>query len=569
MMLPIPKKFQTTPTYRTFQQLIGNPVVDDFSRFNLGGVPIPRGIEPRHFIIIGSTGGGKSVALKTVLDQADKANQRAIVMDNSADFANRYYNEARGDVILNPYDKRCVNWSPLAEIRHEPDARAMAASICPLAEGADKTWTQAGQNFIYSILLKLLYEQNPTTGDFLHWVVSATPEELREFLAGTEARPYVEEGNERYFGSVRSTALERVSIFAALPQDAGRDNGFSIRDWVAEDGKSWLFCTYTADQLNSLRYLISTVIDTVATSALSLSQSETRRLFIAIDEWPAIGKINSIGEILAQGRKFGACLLAATQSRAAIEVKYGDKDTSALFANFNTWLMMRVQEESAAILCSGVCGKGDYERRTLSISHGQGGASGNFGVQVERDVPAVTPSEFQNLPAADAETMTPPVGYLKIAGSIPVCRVTLSFPPKRPDRIGYIAHPNLKDRRNRVEGLMKAAAKIRAGESARLETLLGEPSANEVSQSLEQSQPSVIIVPEPSKKKASSHAPSAPSPQKAPNILAQAEETSTSSDVLGAAESGSVVNAAAADDTPNPLAALDTLDSPMSSLLDD
>jgi hypothetical protein len=73
------------------------------------------------------------------------------------------------------------------------------------------------------------------------------------------------------------------------------------------------------------------------------------------------------------------------------------------------------------------------------------------------------------------------------------------------------------------------------------------------------------------KKKASSHAPSAPEPQKALNIPAQAEETSTSSDVLGAAESGNGVTDAAngADDSADPLAALDKLGSALSSLLDD
>lgn len=462
-----------TPAWKAICQIAGIPIRDDFSRINLGGVPIPRGLEPSHFFLVGTTGGGKSVALKTILDQADAAGQRVIAMDNSADLASRYYDAARGDLILNPFDSRCVPWSPLCEIRNDADAADIAASICPTGEGADKTWTIAAQNFLGAIFVKLLDHPNPTNRDFLHWALVASPEDLRDFLKGTPAAPYVAEGNERMFGSVRATAAERVTILAALPPEASRDHGFSIRDWIREDGGSWLFCTYRADQLKALRFFLATIVDIASTAALSLEQSFTRRLFVSIDEWDSIGKVDSIGlSILAQGRKFGLCLIAAIQSSNALFKTNGQENAKSMLANFNTWLVLRSPESSSASLCSDVFGKGDFERRTHQVSHSKGGAGVSSGAQIERDVPAVSVSEIQNLPAASAETGTPPEAYLKLGGSTPVCRITLSFPPARAPRDGYIPHPNLADRRRRAQLASQVAMQFRSSGETKSDSLM-------------------------------------------------------------------------------------------------
>jgi type IV secretory pathway TraG/TraD family ATPase VirD4 len=446
-------------------------------RFALGGVPFPQELEPVHTLMVGTTGSGKTVAIKTVLDQAEAAGQRVVAVDSGADLATRYYSAERGDVILNPLDSRCVAWSPLAEIRNLADCMAVARSICPTGEGADKTWTLAAQNFLAAIFEKMLDlpAMDAANGRFLHFVAVADLEELRAFLAGTSAAPYLAEGNERMFGSVRSTAMERTAAFFLLEKQASRA-GFSIRNWIAEDGKSWLFATYLDDQLEMLRFLISTVIDIAAIATLSLTQNPDRRVFFSLDEFDSIGKVDSVVSLLTKGRKYGAAVIIGIQTIAQLRKNYAHDGAQTITGNLGSWAVLLTPDPETAKYVSDKLGTGDWERRTHQISHSKGGGGVSSGVQVERGIPAVPPGDILTLPRASRETRTPPQGYLHLSGLMP-CRITLDFPPARPDRdapdaqerFGFRMRADFEQQKAVFEQALKASASpLEAGLAALL-----------------------------------------------------------------------------------------------------
>jgi hypothetical protein len=51
------------------------------------------------------------------------------VYDPALEFTSRFYDAARGDVILNPLDKRCPYWGPSEELRRSSEADALAVSL--------------------------------------------------------------------------------------------------------------------------------------------------------------------------------------------------------------------------------------------------------------------------------------------------------------------------------------------------------------------------------------------------------------------------------------------------------
>ena len=574
-----------------------------FSRFNIGGVPIPRDMEPVHFFLVGTTGSGKTVILKTILDQVERDGQRVVAIDSGADLADRYYNAERGDVILNPLDKRCVSWSPFAEIRNIADCMAVATSICPTAEGGDKFWSQAARIFIASIF-QVQSQKQPTraeiearlprivtkvegeifqepeedyaaridafmsrlpanNGNFMFWAAEAEMGMVYIMLSGTQGASYAAPKNEKLFQSIRATAMERVGAYYLFDPNAGPE-AFSIREFIKNDGDAWLFATYMDDQLDLLRDLIATVIDIAAVATLSLSQDSARRIVFSLDEFDSIGKVNSVLVLLAKGRKYGGMVIIGIQTTAQLFKTNGPEAAKSILGLFGTWIINRTPEPETAKYMSGVLGSGNYERRSHGFSHGAGGFSMNANHQYIQDKPAVAPSEIQNLRVASRMTNTPPEGYLKMGHWMP-CRIALKFPPNRESKGGFTEAPQLNERRQQAEAAQAAVSTVKvSGRGSDLEEAL-----KGVAESILAS--TRIIVPEPKQmKKASSHAPSAPSPQVAPNISAQTEETSTSDDVLGAAESENGVNAVnAADDSPDPLAALDKLGSALSSLPDD
>ena len=69
----------------------------------------------------------------------------AIVYDPHLQFVPRYFNEKRGDILLNPLDARCPSWSPSDEIDFsdgptaEAQALAQATSLFP-GNPSDRNW---------------------------------------------------------------------------------------------------------------------------------------------------------------------------------------------------------------------------------------------------------------------------------------------------------------------------------------------------------------------------------------------------------------------------------------------
>lgn len=564
-----------------------------FSRITIGGVPIPRDMEPVHFFLVGTPGSGKTVVLKTMLDAVERDGQRVIAIDSGADLADRYYNPARGDVILNPLDKRCVAWSPFAEIRNIADCVAIATSICPAAEGGDKTWSHAARIFVTAILQRLSQDPlsrdavealmprrvlkvegemveepdedysarvdqvvnhlPPTNGNLMFWAAVAETDILRVLFSGTQAAPYVAEGNERMFGSVRSTAMERLAAYFLLDPNAGPE-GFSIRRFVAEGGDAWLFCTYMDDQLNLLKDLIATAIDISAVATLSLSQSSTRRIVFALDEFDSIGKVDSVLMLLAKGRKYGSMVIIGIQTTAQIFKNYGQDAAKSILGLFGTWIINRSPEADTAEYMSRVLGVGNYERRSHGLSHGGGGLSVNVNHQYIQNKPAVSPSEIQNLRVASRLTGTPPEGFLKMGHWMP-CRIRLSFPPNREARGGFIPTENINEKRSNVEILKSAAAVAKQSRHGADDI---EAKLLDIHKEVE----SRIILPDSVVKKSTTQAPSASEPQKAKNISAQPKETGASDDALGAATATAAaeVLAAATGDIADPLKALAALE---------
>ena len=77
---------------------------------SLAGLAIDRADESKHFLLMGTTGTGKSVAIRELLRGAEGRGDRAIIADPDGGFLSRFYDSAWGDIILNPFDARSAAW---------------------------------------------------------------------------------------------------------------------------------------------------------------------------------------------------------------------------------------------------------------------------------------------------------------------------------------------------------------------------------------------------------------------------------------------------------------------------
>jgi hypothetical protein len=396
------------------------------SRFDIGGVPVPVSLETRSCLLAGSPGTGKSQALTRALDALEQDGARAILADPSGQFAERFFDPARGDIIINPDDARSVSWSPLSEIESIADVPALAKSLVPDAEGEAKVWSGYAQQFLEAVL-EHCFTGGLTNADIFSLVTSAPLEQLQEICAGTPAAALVQPGNERMFSSVRASAVDAVSALRWLDPAAGRD-AFSIRRHIAEERAGWIFLTYQQQHRAGLARMICAALDVASRAVLSLPPDLNRRVIFGLDELPLLGKVQSITELLTNGRKYGAVCFVGLQTVAQLRESYGRETAQTLLACLGSWLVLRVSDHETADFMSRYLGEQEIERTVESkstSSNWQQVASTNSTSTQQQVVTqrTVLASELQQLPDL--------VGYFNLAGPTPVARVKLALAPAR------------------------------------------------------------------------------------------------------------------------------------------
>src|SRR5882757_5009068 len=411
----------------------GAVVVDEPDRntardgqITLAGKAIPAADESKHFKLVGTTGTGKSTAIREILDTALERGDRAVIADPDGGYVDRFYDPARGDVVLNPFDERSVKWDLFAEIQNAYDVDQLARSLIPDHEGADRSWRGYARTF-FSAVTRQAHEGGVTDlGELYRLLVVADSNELRTLVKGTPAQPFLDEHNSRMFDSIRSVTTSAVgAIDYIAEQNAPR---FSIREWVSKEAPGVLFIPYKAGQIAALRSTISGWMRLAIFEAMNQEEQpderqgeDTRRLWFVVDELDALGQIDGLKDALARVRKFGGRCVLGFQSIAQVSSTYGQGDAHTIVENCGNTLILRCSASEGggtARFASQLIGEREVLRSTVSRSRryteflGSTSRSEHFSVE-----PAVLPSQIEQLPDL--------AGYLKHASDPEWHRVRL------------------------------------------------------------------------------------------------------------------------------------------------
>lgn len=418
------------------------PAKPEVPRFSIGRFEIARKDEHRGFLFCGAPGTGKSVAITRILDVIVPRGDSGFVADRDGFFMSRHYNAERGDAILNPFDARSVSWSPLAEFDGEFSADSMAHAIVPDGTGGAEEWHGYAQTILAPILLHC-WESNLSNADVFTLAISAGPEILLPILAGSAAEAFVQEGNEKFLGSIRGVLGRYLQPFAHLDPSAGRD-AFSIKRWVRErDGKpsAWLWFPYNEPQRKALAKLICACADTYAEGVIGLAPNESRRRWLVLDEFSSLGQINSIETFCSNARKYGGAPLLGLQAVSQMFMHYGEHPTKSILACLGSWLILRTPDADTADFLSKQLGDHQSTRTLNSTSENSGYSPGgatsgsssstNQQVSIER---RYLPSQIQKL--RDRH------GILNLTGDAPIAECDLPIPPHRePEAEAFIPRP--------------------------------------------------------------------------------------------------------------------------------
>jgi len=391
----------------------------------LAGQPVPETDETKHFKMIGTTGTGKSTAIRELLTGALARGDRAVIADPDGSYLAKFYDPHRGDKILNPFEPRAARWDLFGEMTTMHDADQLSRSLIAEAEGNEGPWRNYARIFLTSLLRQLHRVKQNDVGELYTLIATTSVDDLREVLEDTPAGPYLAQDNGRFFSAVRAVANTHLSALEHIALQTSRDS-LSVRAWI-RTGHGVLFLPYKANEIATLRSIISTWMRLAIYEAMSQSEGD-QHLWFAIDELDALGNIDGLKDALARLRKFGGRCILGFQSIAQVSGLYGRSEAQTIVENCGNTLILRCSASEGggtARFASGLIGEREVIREQITKSRGGGVIFASDHRSVSTSTHHVTESAVL---ASEIEQLPDLQGFLKFASLPEWKRVKLTIP---------------------------------------------------------------------------------------------------------------------------------------------
>jgi len=372
---------------------------------HFGIIPVPWKAENRHFLITGRPGTGKTTLLNQVIEKLRQREEKAIIYDFKGDYLSCFYDPSK-DYIFNPLDSRCIDWCLFDEIEMLPDIDSIATSMIPPSYREDKFWIDAARD-IFSSILHYLTITGQKTNQAIWELVSYTEPQMLELMQmavtqgiepAKKALGYLQgyEQGSKVASDTLSTMRQYTNCFLYMKH---LGNSFSIKRWLDEDGGSFLFVSNYANLRDTLKPILSLMIDLAMKHILSMPEDIDRRRFIIIDEFASLQRLTTIVQALEQGRSKGASLWLALQDVSQLQKLYGHETAFTITNNCNTILSFAVSDPNSQEYLSRLFGETEILETDESLSMGPSDMKDGLTLQRRRrKEPLLLPSQFGILP---------------------------------------------------------------------------------------------------------------------------------------------------------------------------
>ncbi len=409
------------------KKLIENKNQD--SKLALAKLPLIKHTETAHLLFHGTTGSGKSNAIKELLDQIRQRGDRAIIYDKSCNFLEEFY-KAGKDILLNPLDKRGESWNLWSECRDSADFDSLAAAQIPMPLSTqDPFWVNAARTIFSSAAFEMRKDENKSVMKLLQTLLTADLVSIQKYLKGTEAETLVSDKIEKTAVSIKSVLATYLKSLKYIKEDK---NAFSIRRWIQDDNAhNWLFITSLGDRHETLKPLITAWLDIAVNSLLSLASSDERRIWLILDELASLQQLPYLTQTLSESRKFGGCVVIGIQNYAQLAKLYGHDGAREISALLNTRFMFRQPDPEMAKWAANNFGETFVDEVREGTSYGANTIRDGVSInRVEARKQVVSYSEIMSLANLYA--------YVRLPGNFPITLVDFIFKKRNKPNMGFI-----------------------------------------------------------------------------------------------------------------------------------
>jgi type IV secretory pathway TraG/TraD family ATPase VirD4 len=340
---------------------------------------IPNSFVTKHHFIIGATGSGKSQFANKVISAIMKDNKKCIIHDFKGDMIPAFY-DPKKHYIFNPLDVRHMGlndpngeykgWTIFNELKTLPDVESIAASLIAENKSGDPIWHTAPRDLLKALMLYCM-ANGMTTNKELYDLILESPDQMKSRMQtipeGRIALKHLEDPKlSGQFNSIIAT------FTAPLQYLAGTDGNFSIEQWIADPNpeKKVLFLSNQAKVRDTLKTIITTFFDFSIKSICTLPDDSDRRLYFILDEFGQLGKMDSIIQLLTQGRSKGASSWIFIQDMGQIEHIYGKDLSKTIINGCRNKYYFNVADNQTAEFISKEIGTVEFSRSKESKSFG-------------------------------------------------------------------------------------------------------------------------------------------------------------------------------------------------------
>lgn len=400
------------------------------SAFSVGGMPLIKDSETSHILITGTTGAGKTTCMYELLPQIRKKNQPAIIIDYTGTMVSKYYDSSKGDIIIGSYgghnipEDQLYSWDFWKEVDDEHNLSIIANSLfADKGGGYDEMWNNVSKQFFKDAVHATLEQAeaenvNPKMQDLYTLLARDKLAVVNKKLKGYASAAMLDPGNDKTAMSIRTNTIAFIDWMEHFIE---REHKCSITSWFerlkidnitdknsTSQAGCWIFLKSSPKERTTLRSFHSMLLDLSINRIMELGPDMDRRVWMIIDELPALKKLPSLAIALSEFRKYGGCVMASVQSPHQLFDIYGQNLAYSMLDQFNTKFIFRTDEHNfASYICKGF---GEIEYKESSENYSYGAHEMRDGVSftmLEKKKPILTPSDLAALNNLEAYVKLP------------------------------------------------------------------------------------------------------------------------------------------------------------------